>query len=94
MGVGMSAGLMAVRHSASELCWFVVDAKRVRLLRYNDPVLGPRRLPNFENFTDEKSVIEASETFSVDTEKQVVMLQRGTDSNVAIGSQLVYVTTS
>jgi len=85
---------MAVRHGASELCWFIVDAKRVKLLRYNDPVLGPRKLPNFQNFTDGKSVIESSETFSVDTDKQVVMLQRGMDSNVAIGSQLVYVTTS
>jgi len=57
-------------------------------------VLGPRRLPNFENMTDGKTLIEASDTFTVDTDNHVVMLRRSSDSNVAVGSQLVYVTSS
>ena len=94
MDVDLSADRVAVQCCTGEMCWFLVDAKRVKLLRYNDPLLGPRRLPNFENFTDGKSVIEAGKIFTVDTEKQVVMLERSTDSSVVIGSQLIYITTS
>ena len=61
------------------------------MLRYDDPVLGPRKLPNFESWSDGKLTIEAGDTFTVDTDKQVVMLQCGRDLNVAVGSQLVYV---
>jgi len=73
----------------------LLDAKRVKLLRYNDPVLGPRKLPNFENVTDGKSVIDDRDTFTVDTDKHIVMLQRDTDSELtAVGSQLVYIISS
>jgi len=66
----------------------------VKLLRYNDPVLGPRKLPNFENFAADKSTIEASDTFVVDADSCVVRLRRGANPDIAIGSQLVYVTSS
>jgi len=72
----------------------LVDAKRLKLLRYSDPVLGPRKLPNFENVNDDKLLIEASDTFRVDTDSQVVTLQSDRDCSIAIGSQLVYVISS
>jgi len=86
--------ILAGLHGSYKMCWLLVDAKRVKLLRYNDPVLGPRKLPHFENLTNEKSVIEAGDTFTVDTDNNVVMLQHGSDSNVAVGTQLVYVINS
>jgi len=80
-----------------------VDVKRVKLLRYNEPALGPRRLPNIDHLTADQSMIEASDVFSVDTVQHVVTLTRagervavgsgGADS-VAVGSQLVYIVTS
>jgi len=67
----------------------------VKLLRYNDPLLGPRKLPNFENFTAEKSAVDAGDTFGVDIDKNAVTLRcRETDCTVAVGSQLIYVITS
>jgi len=62
----------------------------VKLLRYKDPWLGPRKLPNFDKLTDEKSVISINDRFTVDTDNHVVTLQCADDSHVAIGSQLVY----
>jgi len=67
---------------------------RVKLLRYSDPVLGPRKLPSFENMSADKITIEASDTFAVDTQKQTVTLQCGTGLSVAVGTQLVYVINS
>ena len=73
-----------------------VDGRRVKLLRYNDPVLGPRKLPNFDNFAADKSTIDASDTFSVDTERNQVLLRSAADraSTVPLGQQLVYIVTS
>jgi len=73
----------------------LVDLKqRVQLLRYNDPALGPRKLPNFDNLSADKTTIEASDTFAVDTRKHAVTLQCGTGLSVAVGSQLVYIVNS
>jgi len=73
---------------------FFVDSKRVKLLRYSDPVLGPRKLPNFESVTDDKLMVEAGDTFTVDTDRQTVRLHCGTNCSVDIGPQLVYVVTA
>jgi len=75
--------------------WFRVDAKRVKLLRYNDPLLGPRKLPSFENFTSEKSTIDADDTFIVDVDKaEVKLTSSGSDCTLPLGSQLAYVVTT
>lgn len=64
----------------------------MKLLRYDDPVLGPRRLPNLDGFYDGKSAIEAGDTFAVDNDKRLVTLRRASDAcDVPVGSQLVYV---
>ena len=64
----------------------------MKLLRYNDPLLGPRKLPSFENFTSEKSTIDADETFIVDVDKAEVKLTcSGSDCTLPLGSQVVYV---
>jgi len=96
----LSSAIVKLVHSFNYLdikfwCGFRVDAKRVKLLRYNDPLLGPRKLPNFENFTAEKSAVDAGDTFGVDIDKNAVTLRcRETDCTVAVGSQLIYVITS
>ena len=73
------------------MCGLVIDSTRIKLLRYNDPLLGPRQLPNFEHTTEQKSVIEATDTFTVDTDRRVVKLKSGADCDIAVGSQLLYV---
>ncbi|XP_071500839.1 LOW QUALITY PROTEIN: leucine--tRNA ligase, cytoplasmic-like [Diadema antillarum] len=68
----------------------IKDLSKVKILRYDDPVLGPRRLPNFERIEEGKSVIPALTKFKID-EKAQTMRACLNGTAVDVGNALVYV---
>ena len=65
------------------------DACQVRLLRYADPVLGPRQMPVFGEPTAGKEPLGEDVTFHIDTARQEVTCRRA-GQPLPIGDQLVY----
>lgn len=52
--------------------FFITDPQTVQLWRFEDPVLGPRKLPDFEESTKGKILIPTDSVFKVNMiEKQV-----------------------
>jgi leucyl-tRNA synthetase len=70
----------------------VKDAKKVKLLRYVDPNLGPRKMPSAEKIDDGKIEIAGQEfVFKLDLESKIVKLQNtNTSDTIDIGDVIVY----
>lgn len=67
----------------------VADLQRVKLMRYEDPVLGPRRVPVLGKEEQGKKVISEKSTFHIDLNaKKVHIADNGL--KVDIGDTLVY----
>lgn len=65
------------------------DAAKVRLLRYDDPVMGPRHIPVLDQPEKGKTVLGCTDLFVVDpTKSQVSLQENGTTRDV--GTQFVY----
>ena len=63
----------------------VKDPNRVKFFRYEDPVLGPRKIPSMDRPLEGKVAIKEEEKFSIDVEKNVV-----TVNNSPLGNDLIY----
>ena len=63
--------------------------KTAKLLRYDDPTMGPRRIPNLHDPENGKTVLKGGQTFKVDLKKQTVILQDN-GSTIELGSQMIY----
>ena len=63
----------------------VKDPRKVKLYRFTDPVLGPRKTPSIEKPLEGKEEIKAGEVFKIDLDKQVVAL-----GNLELGESLIY----
>ena len=70
----------------------VKDAKKVKLLRYEDPVLGPRKMPSLEKMDEEKIEIAGQEfVFKLDlASKTVKLYNTNTSQTIDIGDVIVY----
>ncbi|XP_022084467.1 leucine--tRNA ligase, cytoplasmic-like isoform X2 [Acanthaster planci] len=67
----------------------IKDVNRVKILRYNDPDLGPRKMPKFQQPMEGRTGIGSQATFSISLEtKRVSVSDNG--NNVDAGSVLVY----
>ena len=65
------------------------DASKVRVLRYDDPVMGPRQIPVLDKPEQGKTALSRTDIFVVDlTKSQVALQQNGT--TIDVGTQLVY----
>lgn len=64
------------------------DAKRVKLMRYEDPDMGPRKIPVFDQICVGKIDIAADTVFNI-TDSGITIQQNGASVNV--GSQMVYI---
>ena len=62
------------------------DEKKVQLWRFEDPVLGPRKMPTLDNPLQGKVQIQNGVKFSIDLQSQKVML----DGKVEVGQSLIY----
>ncbi|XP_018611952.2 leucine--tRNA ligase, cytoplasmic [Scleropages formosus] len=67
----------------------IKDLARVKLMRYDDPVLGPRRVPILGKEEEGKSMISDNSTFHVDLALRKVLL---TDNGLSadVGNTLIY----
>lgn len=69
---------------------FVLDLSKVKLMRFNDPLLGPRRVPVLGKEDAEKTPILHQAVFDIDLAgKQVRLTENG--RTIDIGNTLVYV---
>jgi hypothetical protein len=68
----------------------VSDPKSIQLWRYEDPHLGPRKMPALNNPTEGAVRIEDNAVFCVDVEKSKVEISVNGTRNL-IGSQIIYI---
>lgn len=68
---------------------FTIDLSKVKLMRFDDPLLGPRRVPVLGREHSEKTPISESAVFHVDLEsKKVYLTENGLRTD--IGDTVVY----
>ena len=60
------------------------------LFSFEDPELGPRRIPNLEKPLEGKIKVLEGQVFKVDFERKEVYLQTKDNGKVAIGEKLVF----
>lgn len=77
----------------SKLSKFIKDSTKVTLMRYTDPVSGPRKIPQYESKTDVLTQLSPKTKFSVDVDKNMVKVaENGSESSmIDIYRTLVYV---
>ena len=69
----------------------VKDANKVKLFRYEDAVLGPRKLPSLDQIDKGKIEIPEEFVFKLCLESQTVQLHNTTTSNIIpVGDAIVY----
>lgn len=68
----------------------VSDPSSIQLWRYEDPHLGPRKMPAFNNPTEGAVRIEDNAVFCVDVENSKVEISVNGTRNL-IGSQIMYI---
>ena len=71
----------------------VSDVKRVALWRYEDPELGPRKIPNLEDPEKGKILIDSESVFHIDVDKQSVTVEEN-GTHFDIGYCLSYIVSS
>lgn len=68
---------------------FKADLKTLKIWRYNEPVLGPRQMPEFQDYKKGKAPLTDG-TFIVDVDKKQVSL-KVEDKVVEVGRNFIYV---
>lgn len=68
---------------------FAIDLSKVKLMRFDDPLLGPRRVPVLGREHSEKTLISERAVFHVDLEsKKVHLTENGLRTD--IGDTMIY----
>lgn len=71
------------------ITYFVVDLSKVKLMRFDDPLLGPRRVPVLGKEHTEKTPISEHAVFNVDLmSKKIHLTENGI--RVDIGDTIIY----
>ncbi|XP_017485590.1 PREDICTED: leucine--tRNA ligase, cytoplasmic-like [Rhagoletis zephyria] len=73
----------------AKLINFKADLSTLKIWRYDDPALGPRQIPLFQDYKTGKTPLTEGE-FSLDVEKKQVSLKVD-DKVVEVGRQFIYV---
>lgn len=68
---------------------FILDVDALRIWRYEDAVLGPRKLPAFNEPFKGKILMEDG-VFSIDVEKNEILLKTDA-SSLNVGTSFIYV---
>ena len=66
------------------------DASKVRVLRYDDPVMGPRHMPLIDQPEKGKTALNRTDIFAVDLSMSQLRLQEN-GATRDIGTQLMYI---
>ncbi|XP_058822795.1 leucine--tRNA ligase, cytoplasmic [Topomyia yanbarensis] len=69
---------------------YKADIQALEILRHEDPVLGPRKLPAFQDYRTGKLTLEDG-TLSIDTDRKQVSLTNDKAQSFNIGTSFVYV---
>ncbi|XP_053697668.1 leucine--tRNA ligase, cytoplasmic [Sabethes cyaneus] len=69
---------------------YKADLNALDILRYQNPVMGPRKLPVFQDYRSGKLSLEDG-TLSIDANKKEVFLSTGAAQNLSIGTDFIYV---
>lgn len=67
-----------------------IDPKKISLWRFQDPVVGPRKIPTSDDIEKGKVELNEANSFVVDVEKKSVSITEN-GQHVDIGSSLIYV---
>lgn len=65
--------------------------ERISVWRFEDPAMGPRKIPTCENVEKGKTRLTESVVFHVDIEKKTVAVEEEKGSRVDVGTKLVYI---
>lgn len=71
-------------------CLTPADVSRVKLMRFEDPLMGPRRVPLLGHEERGKLPISSTSVFSVDLQQRRVMLADGDGAPREVGDTLAY----
>lgn len=70
---------------------FTADLSTLKIWRYDDPVMGPRKLPEFQDYKKGKSLLGEG-SFLVDVEKQnITIVEEGSATPISVGRHFIYV---
>ncbi|KAJ8911845.1 hypothetical protein NQ315_003323 [Exocentrus adspersus] len=75
------------------LCKDIKNIKKpdsVQLWRYKDPILGPCKLPNLHELSQDKVLIPANCIFDVNVQQRTVKINTGTEI-IDVGTQITYI---
>ena len=67
-----------------------LDPKRVSLWRFQDPILGPRKIPTSDDLERGKIQLTETSTFFVNVEKNTVAVEEN-GAQIDIGLSLTYI---
>lgn len=81
--------VQSLREKLSKIIGLKTDAATLKIWRYEDPVLGPRKIPNFEDYKAGKSVLSEG-NFVLDVENKKVSLEQA-GKLTEVGRNLIYV---
>lgn len=68
----------------------IQEVNAVQIWRFNDPVLGPRKIPAFNDYKSGKTMLEDG-TVTIDTNAENVFITSANGSKIELGTNLVYV---
>ncbi|XP_058452707.1 leucine--tRNA ligase, cytoplasmic [Malaya genurostris] len=78
------------REKLAKQIGYKADIQALEILRYEDPALGPRKLPAFQDFRSGKLTLEDG-TLNVDADKKQISLTNEKSQDLIIGTSFVYV---
>lgn len=71
--------------------FLVADLDTLKIWRYNDPNMGPRQLPEFQDYKKNKSLLGEG-SLVVDVEKKTISLkQTNGGEDIPVGRYFVYI---
>uniref|UniRef100_A0A1I8PHA6 leucine--tRNA ligase n=1 Tax=Stomoxys calcitrans TaxID=35570 RepID=A0A1I8PHA6_STOCA len=81
----------SLKEKLAKILGFKADLSTLKIWRFNDPIMGPRKLPEFQDFKSGKSILTEG-SLMVDVEKQnVVLIEEGSGTSISVGRHFIYV---
>jgi len=81
--------VQSLREKLSKIIGLKTDMANLKIWRYEDPVLGPRKIPNFEDYKAGKTVLSEG-NFVLDVASKKVSLEQA-GKLTEVGRNLIYV---
>lgn len=79
-----------LKEKLGKILSFKADLSTLQIWHYNDPKLGPRQLPEFQDYKKGKSLLTDG-SFILDVDQQVVSLRKENGSCTPLGHHFIYV---